>query len=85
MTFATDAHGLRDPEGPKQSRVKGARMEVSQSQSSDYTPEHSTKSNIADHKSKSTDQRDRVEDLQVNPHSHNLVFIIWVENFVHGI
>lgn len=78
-------HAGRDPEGPKQPRVKGAKMEVSQFPSSDDTPEHSTKSNIAGHKSKSAGQRDRVEDLGVNPHSYNLVFITWVENFVHGI
>lgn len=60
-------------------------MEESQSPSSDYTPEHSTKSNIAAHKSESTDQRDRAEDLEVNPHGHNLGFITRVENFVYGI
>lgn len=60
-------------------------MEVSQFPSSDDTPEHSTRSNIAGHKSKSAGQRARVEDLGVNPHSYNLVFITWVENFVHGI
>lgn len=62
-----DAGTLKGQSNPEQG------WKVSQSPSSDYTPEHSTKSNIADHKSKSTDQRVRVEDLQVNPHSHNLV------------